>query len=281
MRTALLTEALEREREKVKMLERSCGPISKAEIEAWRSRCLSTQIGLLTAQNAATAQIQSLHKERIKTLTDCATSQLRQYEFGVTVCFGAVFAESAVLEAQLDATAKSPERIGGLREAIVRETLLLQKAQELFKKGREIQANVLRAQSLFLATKVRLLRECSGGKDAAAEIRKLQEERGETLTRLVALDEAHYRAGEIDCMAVIGSETDLLNSRLDVADKAQERIVVLTEALHRATALLRIAGNRFQAGKGGTDDLYRCELLVLDAKIRLLEERNLQKPSAK
>ncbi len=82
-------------------------------------------------------------------------------------------------------------------------------------------------------------------------------------------------------MAVIGSETDWLNFRLDAADKFQDRMVVLTEALHRAAALLRIAGSRFQAGKGGTDDVYRCELLVLDAKIRLLEERNVQKPSAK
>jgi hypothetical protein len=59
----------------------------------------------------------------------------------------------------------------------------------------------------------------AGRDENAAQRAKLQKERIEVLTRLVSVDEAQYRTGEIPCEDLIGAETDLVNAQVEAADK--------------------------------------------------------------
>jgi hypothetical protein len=78
-----------------------------------------------------------------------------------------VGAETDLVNAKMDAAGKPEERVTLLTEARGREAGFLESVEGKFKAGTITQADVHRAQSLLLATEIRLLRERGTQKAAA------------------------------------------------------------------------------------------------------------------
>ncbi len=113
--------------------------------------------------------------------------------------------------------------------------------------------------------------------DLAVQIKALQNERVETLTKLVAYSRADFAVGMRRCEAVIAAETDLVNAQMDAAYKPEERIAMLTERVKSQTEFLKIVEGRRQMEEIGLSNVYRARSLLLSTKIMLLRERSSQK----
>ena len=113
--------------------------------------------------------------------------------------------------------------------------------------------------------------------DLSGQIKALQQERIKTLTSLVELYVTFYKMGTNTFDAVVYAQNDLVNSRLESAGTAEERIAVLTEHLKLVESLQELADQRFRAGISGQADVYRAKVLCLTTKINLLRERAKQK----
>ncbi len=279
---ALLTAALKRERDILKKVEYVCGPeFSQADIERWRSISLYTQIRLARAQKNEAAPIKALEKERIAALTKLVEIRESEYRVGTIWCEAVVSAEVALLNAQADAADKPEERVALLTEGVKRESALLKIVKVRFQAGTVSQADVYRARSLLLATKIRLLRERSRQKGDAAQIKALQRDRVGALTALVKLDEGMYTAAQIDCETAIGAEADLVDAQMDATGESESRVSVLTETVKKGTDFLKIVEARFQAGTVSQTDVCRARAYLLATKIRLSQERGTRKAATK
>ncbi len=112
----------------------------------------------------------------------------------------------------------------------------------------------------------------------AAQLKTLQSERIEVLTRLVAHMMAQYRAGTSAISEVVSAENELTAARLDATEEPEKRVALLKEQLDSATLLLNVTEARFKVGQGSEADVCRARSLYLDVKIRLLRQRSGNKP---
>ena len=168
-----------------------------------------------------------------------------------------------------------------LEEGAKREAELLRTAEGKLKAGAVADAAVYCARASYNDTKVRLLRKRGPNADAAAQIKAAQHEQVEALTQLVKLALEQYEKGTTEVDAVVSAETALINAQVNAADTSEAKILVLTNAAKKETDLVKITEAKFNAGAVGSAEIDRARSLLLDAKIRLLRERTLQKPVRK
>lgn len=81
----------------------------------------------------------------------------------------------------------------------------------------------------------------AGEEDLATQIKALQKQRVEMLTRLVAIRTSQYKAQTVPCEDLMDAETDLVNAQLDATDKREEQVAVLTAAMKREVEDLGLA----------------------------------------
>jgi len=103
-----------------------------------------------------------------------------------------------------------------------------------------------------------------------AQIKQLQQERIAALTKVVEMRLEQYRLGAQDSRLLTLAQAELLQAKLDAAEKAEERIAVLEEQAKLVTTILTETQNRWKAGVAHESE-------VLDAKANLLAIR--QKPA--
>jgi outer membrane protein TolC len=112
-----------------------------------------------------------------------------------------------------------------------------------------------------------------GNAGDAAQVKTLQNERIDLLTRIVALTTAQYQRGVSDLNNVVAAQNELTAARLDSTGEPDKRVALLKEQLEAANRLLKATEARFAAGRVSDVDVYRARSLVLDVKIRLLREQ--------
>ncbi len=101
---------------------------------------------------------------------------------------------------------------------------------------------------------------------ASARIKALQKSRIETLTELVKEYEVLYQAGRIDFYYVVAAQDDLVDAKLDLAEKPEERVALLTEKMKLAEANLERTERRFRTSLATKSDLLRARALLLAPK---------------
>jgi outer membrane protein TolC len=111
--------------------------------------------------------------------------------------------------------------------------------------------------------------------DVAAQIKALQKERVETLTKAANTRGSEYQVGTTPCEYVIRAEMDLVDAQLDTTDKPIERIAVLTVRAQRATDLLKVIDTTFRYGPGIEYDVCRLRSHLLTTRIRLLRAERI------
>jgi len=122
--------------------------------------------GLIAVQPAAAEdelafQIKALQTERIITLSNLAAYCKGEFEMGMMHAEAVIDADADLLKARLDAAAKPEERIAILSEHVKGQTELLKLIEGRRQAATVGLANVYRARSLLLNTKILLLRERS------------------------------------------------------------------------------------------------------------------------
>jgi hypothetical protein len=85
----------------------------------------------------------------------------------------------------------------------------------------------------------------------------------------------------VDYERLIRIRSELVSTQLEIADKPEERVAVLTDHVARATELLRELRIKHDLGLNSEAEVLQATNLVLDAKIRLLRERSAQKAATK
>jgi hypothetical protein len=101
----------------------------------------------------------------------------------------------------------------------------------------------------------------------------LQKSRVETLTELVSEYEVLAQAGRIDFYYVFDAQNALVDSKLDLAEKPEERVALLTEKMKLAEDHWERTKGRFQANRATRSDLLWARALLLGAELKLSQER--------
>ena len=218
------------------------------------------------------AKIKREREKRIEELTGLVENYRERYKAGTAPLEALVRAQVALLDARTDAAEKHKERVALLEEGVKSDAELLKAAESKWK------ASVCSARSLFLDTKVRILRERGPKDDVAAQIKAAQKERVEALTELVKIDTELSETDWATLVTLIQAKADLANAQVDAADTSEAKVLVLTNAVKAQTEFVRITEARARAGYKDTNaDVERERSRLLDFKIRLLRERGLQK----
>jgi outer membrane protein TolC len=287
-RIAVLEESAKRFAELLKIADArlEVGTAPEADVYRVRSLLLDAKVRLLRERDPndrATDQTKALQKERVKTLTELVELSTPPYRFRTLACEFLMGAEADLVNAQLelDATDNREGRIAVLEEAAKRQIELLRTVEGKLKAGAVADAAVYCARAIYNDTKVRLLRERGPNADAVAQINAAQHERVEALTQLVKLALDQYEKGTTEVDAVVSAETALINAQVNAADTSEAKILVLTNAAKKETDFLKITEAKCEAGDAGSAEIDRARSLLLDAKIRLLRERTLQKAEVK
>jgi outer membrane protein TolC len=138
------------------------GTVTKCDVDAARSHLFDSKIRLLREErpnNAAAAEIQADRKEQIETLSELVKLLEKRFRSGTADQDAVICAETALLDARLSAADTAAARILVLKEAIERETALLTTTEDRFKMKTVTEADLTRARSRLLDTRIRLLRE--------------------------------------------------------------------------------------------------------------------------
>ncbi len=111
------------------------------------------------ASNDDAAQLKAALDERIKVLTHLVDVVTSQYQAGVVDSTQLFSAANALCRAQLDATDDPEKRIALLTKQVNKASDILKLVQARHDAGTVTDADVLRAKSLCLGLKIKLLRE--------------------------------------------------------------------------------------------------------------------------
>ena len=116
--------------------------------------------------------------------------------------------------------------------------------------------------------------QSSQGHDSAnVQIKALRKSRVETLTELVAEYKVLAQAGRVDFDFVVAAQNDLIDAKLDLATKPEERVALATERMKLAEAYWERTQSRFRAIKATKADLLRARAFLLGSEINLSQER--------
>lgn len=115
--------------------------------------------GSEVASDDMTAEIKTLQKERVETLKSLVELYVQFYQGGKIDITPVIGAQTELVTAQLESTENPDERIALLTERLNAVTSFLKLAEQRWMAGMSSQADVYRAKSLLLDTKIKLLRE--------------------------------------------------------------------------------------------------------------------------
>jgi hypothetical protein len=272
---AILRAALEREHDATKVACRrvvasgSLDEYYQTDPLLWSPVFDQTTIKLAQAEKDESV-VTWKQKSRIDELTRVVENYKERYKTDTAPLEVLVRAQVALLDARMDATEKPEERIALLEEGVKSEAELFKVAESKSK------ASACLARSLFLDTKIRMLRERGAKDDVVAQIKAAQKERGEALTELVKIDRELWDTGWTGLATLTQAKADLANAQADAADTIETKVQVLTEAAKEQAKVVQVTEARL--GLMDTSaDVNRERLHLLDLKIRLLRERGLQK----
>jgi tetratricopeptide (TPR) repeat protein len=172
----------------------------------------------------------------------------------------------------MDTTDKHEDRVALLEQAVKRETDFLRIVEARFNAGTGTDADVRRARSYLLDSKIRLLRERGPNDKVATQIKALQKEQIDALTQLVKLVEDEYRKGATEFGPLLSAEIALFNAQVDATDNHEGRIAALEEGVKRGTDFVKIADARYNAGTVTVAEVSQARSHLLDSQIRLLRE---------
>ena len=100
------------------------------------------------------------------------------------------------------------------------------------------------------------VRVAAGEEDMATQIKALQKERVDKLTRLVETYTLQYKLGAVPGDVFAGAEADLVNAQLDAADKPDAAAAILVKAMRREIDDFKVAAHRAEGNREqGTDAL--------------------------
>ena len=282
-RIAVLEEGVKRETDFLKIVQArfDAGTVTKADVRQAQSCLLDVRIRLLRERgpnDKVVAQIKAAQKERVKVLTELVEIRTAQVKAGTLSRPVLLGAEADLVNAQIDATDKHEDRVALLEQAVKREAEFLNvaEARQTVTQATDTQADVYRARSLVLTTKIGLLKEGSPNDKVATQIKALQKEQIEALTQLVKLVEDEYRKGAAELWTFVFADTALFNAQLDAADKSEDRIAAMEEGVKRETDFLKIVEARINAGTITEADVRQTRSCLLDSKVRLLRERGAE-----
>ncbi len=108
-------------------------------------------------------------------------------------------------------------------------------------------------------------------RSAADEIRNLQDERVELLSRVQKVANTKYKLAMISLAELVSCERQCLDGRLDAAQAPSQRIAVLEEFLKSFAATVKAAET--SCGIISELDVDLGKALVFEARIKLLRER--------
>jgi hypothetical protein len=212
-------------------------------------------------------QIRALQKVRLETLTDLVKIYALQYEMGAVS--GEVFtgAETALVNAQLDA-AGNPDSVKAiLRAALERElnaaNVAHRRALASKSLDRYYQTDHLLWSAVFDQTTIRL---AQAKKDESVVAWK-KKSRIDELTSVVENYKERYKIGTAPLEALVRAQADLLDARMNAAENRKERVALLEEHAKSEAELLKVAEGKSKASA------CSARLLFLDTKIRILRER--------
>ena len=141
--------------------------LSLAPVLGWAAGPSANQAPASTAQpqpkasDHDAAQLKSLQDERIKALTQLVEIVLAHYKVGAADITQVISAEKELCDALWDSTADAEKRVALLTKQLDTANDLLKVTQHMFDFGTVSEADVLRAKSLLLGLKIKLLRERS------------------------------------------------------------------------------------------------------------------------
>jgi len=150
---------------------------------------LSALAPALAAQPAAKAsgddagQIKAVQEERIKVLAQLVDVLSSQYRMGLAGAAEMFSAERELCNAMLESTDDPEKRVALLTKQAEKAGELLKIMQGLVKSGTATQADILRAKSLYLDIRLKLLREQSRKKLSKEEKRVRPLDGGMTVDR--------------------------------------------------------------------------------------------------
>jgi outer membrane protein TolC len=165
-RVALLEQAVKREAKFLNAAEArhtvTQATVTQADVYRARSLVLTAKIGLLeegSPNDKVAAQIKALQKEQIEALTQLVKLVEDEYQKGATEFGTLLSAETALINAQVNAADTAEAKVLVLTNADKKETDFLKIVDARFQAGTVTKADVCQAQSLLLDFKIRLLRE--------------------------------------------------------------------------------------------------------------------------
>ena len=162
-RIAVLERGVKEETDFLKIVEArfNAGTVSVADVRQARSCLLASKIRLLRERgpnDKIVAQIKVVQKEQVKVLTELVEIRTAQYKAGTIPCEFLLWAETNLVNAQLDARDKHEDRVALLEQAVKRETDFLKIVEARIDAGTATDVDVRQARSPLLDSKIRLLR---------------------------------------------------------------------------------------------------------------------------
>jgi outer membrane protein TolC len=107
-----------------------------------------------------------------------------------------------------------------------------------------------------------------------AQVKSLRKERVETLEQLVPICLAQYQQGAIGFDSWAAAQDELIDAQLQLAEKPGERTAIWKKRLENASAVLKLADERYKSGHTTNADVYRAKAHYLNVKIKSLCDRS-------
>jgi outer membrane protein TolC len=124
----------------------------------------------------------------------------------------------------------------------------------------------MRTYTLILAA---LLAGSQDNPPADNKVKDLQKERVTVLTELVEQANTGFRTGRSSYEEVLEAQVQLLNARLDLAEKAADRVALYEGTVAVLKSYEEVAKGRVESGRGTAAAALRIRARRLEVEIRL------------
>ncbi len=116
--------------------------------------------------------------------------------------------------------------------------------------------------------------------DKQSKLAQLEQERIETYEKIVPMVYKQYRSGLASFTDYAKAQEDYLKAKLEATDNQSDRIALLEQQLKVARSDADLIDQVHRAGGPITDiDVLRAKAHCLNIEIRLVKERNSEKPA--
>ncbi len=105
-----------------------------------------------------------------------------------------------------------------------------------------------------------------------AQLKNLQQDRVEALSKLADIYTTHWRAGLLPFFRLAMVQNELVKAQLELAEKPAERVALLTSDLNRSRDICGIAEARYRVQQMSEADCRQQRAVVLDIQTKLWQE---------